>query len=98
MYGGEEFDFVFGFKIYLIRYPKQFITFSLLATLVFFGFIIRVVERPIMELLENPTLKDWTDILWFCIITTSTSSVSLHQLVTETGFPSLNQDEFAHYL
>lgn len=73
MYGGDEFSFLFGFKIYLIRYPKQFIAYSLFATLAFFGFIIRVVERPIMEMLQKPMLKDWVDILWFCVVTTSTS-------------------------
>lgn len=76
MFGGEEFNFIFGFKIYLIRYPKQFIAYSLFVTLFFFAFILRVVERPIMELLENPSMKDWVDILWFCIITTSTSRLS----------------------
>ena len=72
MYGGENIGFLFVFKIYLIRHPKSFIVYSLFSTLIFFGFIIRVVERPIMETVTNPSLLGWDDIIWYCIITTST--------------------------
>ncbi len=74
MYGGEDFGFLFAFKIYMIRNPKNFIFLSIILTMPFFSFIIKVSERPIQEIIQNPQLLNWDDLIWFCIITTSTSN------------------------
>lgn len=85
LYGGDDFGFIFGFKIYMIRFPKKFIMYSLIYSMIIFAFVIRVVERPAMEVLSQANLKNWDDIVWFCFITESTIGYGDRYPVTWPG-------------
>lgn len=72
LYGADELGFMFSFKIFLIRKPNTFIAVSMIVSLIFFSFIIKVSERPLQDITPVPLLKDWDDLVWFCIITMTT--------------------------
>ena len=62
-----------------MRNPERFIVESLFLSLFFFSFLIRMLERyprltrPVTELTGHSLISDWDDVVWFCIITMSTS-------------------------